>query len=306
MLHSRTMADPAARNRPISLAGLGLLALLALFWGVNWPVMKIAVADIPLLTFRSFCVVAGAVGLLGLARIRGEPLAVPRALWPRVGWAALTNIGLWNLMVVLGVWLLPAGRASILGYTMAVWATVLGWIFLGERVSAKRGLGVGLGIAAMAILIGDDLRMLGTAPWGALAMLTGAVSWAIGVVLMRAMPPDVPTTAITGWQMVLVTPFFILGALVVEHDQWRMPGWPAILATLYNMLISFNFCYLVWNAVVRMVPVAVSGVGSLAIPVVAVLSSMALLGERPGPEELAALLLVMLAIAAVAWPERRV
>jgi drug/metabolite transporter (DMT)-like permease len=119
------------------------------------------------------------------------------------------------------------------------------------------------------------------------------------------MPPELPTTAVTGWQMVLVAPGFIIGAIILEHDQWRMPGWPAILATLYNMLISFNFCYLVWNAVVRMVPVAVSGVGSLSIPVVAVLSSMLLLGDRPGLEEIAALLLVMLAIAAVAWPERR-
>jgi drug/metabolite transporter (DMT)-like permease len=299
------MTDRSADAQPISLRGLGLLALLALFWGVNWPVMKIAVAEIPLLTFRSFCVVSGAVGLLGLAAARGEPLAIPRRLWPRVGWAALTNIGLWNLMIIIGVLLLPPGRASILGYTMAVWATVLGWIFLGEKPSARRILGVGLGICAMAILIGGDLVIVGQAPWGALAMLVGAFSWAIGVVLMRAMPPELPTTAVTGWQMVLVTPAFIIGAIILEHDQWRPVGWPAILATLYNMLISFNFCYLVWNAVVRMVPVAVSGVGSLAIPVVAVLSSMLLLGDIPGLEEIAALLLVMLAIAAVAWPERR-
>jgi drug/metabolite transporter (DMT)-like permease len=54
-----------------------------------------------------------------------------------------------------------------------------------------------------------------------------------------------------------------------------------------------------------MLPVAVTGVGSLAIPVVAVFSSMWLLGEQPGGVEFAALALVVAAIGAVAIPERK-
>jgi len=299
------MTDRPALAPPLPLAGLALLALLALFWGVNWPMIKLAVNDIPVLTFRAFCVAAGAAGMLGIAWARGESLRVPRSVWPRLGWAALTNIGLWNVGVAFGVALLPPGRASILGYTMPVWATVLGWIFLGERPGAQRGLGVALGFLAMLILIGGDLAALGTAPWGAMVMIGGAISWAIGVVLMRAMPAGLPTSSLTGWQMLLVTPGFVLGAIVLEHDRWGPVGWPAILATLYNMTISFVFCYWAWNAVVRMLPVVVSTVGSLSIPVVAVFSSMLILGEWPGPEEFAALVLVTLAIAAAALPERR-
>lgn len=290
---------------PLPLTGLGLLALLALFWGINWPMMKIAVADIPLLTFRAFCVAAGAAGMLGLARMRGEPLLLPRALWRPLGWAALANIVLWNLLVVVGVMLLPPGRAAILGYTMPVWATVLGWIMLGERPTPRRAIGVALGFVAMAVLIGGDIRALGQAPWGALALIAAAISWGFGVVLMKRLPAALPTTTATGWQMLLATPVFVAGALLFEHDQWRPVGWPAIGATLYNMIISFNLCYWAWNTVVRMVPVAVSSVGSLSVPVVAVLSSMVILGEQPGPEEFAALTLVVLAIAAVAFPDKR-
>lgn len=292
-------------SAPLPLSGLGLLALLALFWGINWPMMKIAVEDIPLLTFRACCVAAGAAGMLGLAWARGEPIAVPRAArWP-LFWAALTNVGLWNLMVVVGVQLLPPGRAAILGYTMPVWATVLGWLILGERPTLRRGVGVGLGVAAMAILIGGDIRALDQAPWGALALTAGAIAWGLGVVLMKRLPAALPTTTATGWQMLLMTPLFVAGALILDPGQWRPVGWPAIGATLYNMIVSFNFCYWAWNTVVRMVPVAVSSVGSLSVPVVAVLSSMLMLGERPGVEEIAALVLVMLAIAAVAFPDRK-
>jgi drug/metabolite transporter (DMT)-like permease len=122
---------------------------------------------------------------------------------------------------------------------------------------------------------------------------------------MKRLPAALPTTTATGWQMLLMTPFFVAGALVLEHDQWRPVGWPAIGATLYNMIISFNFCYWAWNTVVRMVPVAVSSVGSLSVPVVAVLSSMLILGDRPGLEEIAALTLVVAAIGAVAFPDRK-
>jgi len=296
---------PADATAPMPLAGLGLMALVALFWGLNWPMMKLAVAEIPLLTFRALCVAAGAVGMLGFAWARGESIAVPRAVWPRLALSTLANIGLWNLFVITGVYLLPPGRASILGYTMVVWAVLFGWLILGERPSRQRLIGVALGFVAMAILIGGDIRALGEAPWGALAMLAGAVSWGAGVVLMKGMPAALPTTVVTGWQMALVTPVFALGAVLFDRDHWAPVGQAAVLATLYNMIISFNFCYWAWNTVVRMVPVAVSGVGSLSVPIVAVLSSMLILGERPGLEEFTALALVVLAIAAVALPERQ-
>jgi drug/metabolite transporter (DMT)-like permease len=162
-------------SAPLPLTGLGLLAMLALFWGINWPMMKLAVEDIPLLTFRAFCVAAGAAGMLGLAWTRGEPIAVPRAARRPLLWAAIANVGLWNLMVVIGVQLLPPGRAAILGYTMPVWATVLGWLMLGERPTLRRGIGVALGFLAMMLLIGGDIRALGQAPWGGLALIAGAV-----------------------------------------------------------------------------------------------------------------------------------
>ena len=298
------MQQPAPRPSRIPLSSLGLLALIALFWGFNWPLMKIAVADLPLFTFRSFCVAAGAAGMLGLAYARGERIAVPRPLWSGLAWAALLNVGLWNVLMIIGVELMPSGRASILGYTMPVWATLLGWIFLGERLTPRRALGVGLGLAAVLLLAAADLQALSAAPWGVIATLAGALGWAGGVVVMKRLPAVLPTTTLTGWQMLLVTPCFIAAALLLERDAIGPVGWPAILATLYNMIISFNFCYWAWNTVVRMLPVAVSAVGSLAVPIVAVFASMLLLGERPGAAEIAALVLVVLAIAAVALPER--
>ena len=66
-----------------------LMLVLTLGWGCNWPMMKIALHEIPVWTFRSLCVWAGAVGVLLIARVRGHALLPPRTQWPRVFVTAL-------------------------------------------------------------------------------------------------------------------------------------------------------------------------------------------------------------------------
>jgi drug/metabolite transporter (DMT)-like permease len=48
-----------------------LLVLLTLFWGVNWPVMKLGVAQLPPLFFRSICLAGGLVVIWAWARATG-------------------------------------------------------------------------------------------------------------------------------------------------------------------------------------------------------------------------------------------
>jgi drug/metabolite transporter (DMT)-like permease len=59
------------------------------------------------------------------------------------------------------------------------------------------------------------------------------------------------------------------------------------------------FCYWAWFKIVEMVPVGVSALSTLMIPVVGVFSGMLVLGESPGWNDLAALLLVIAAQATV-------
>ena len=57
--------------------GVLLLALLSVIWGSNWPVMKIVLGDVPILTFRALCLVVSGPAVLALARLRGEKLRIP-------------------------------------------------------------------------------------------------------------------------------------------------------------------------------------------------------------------------------------
>ena len=74
---------------------------------------------------------------------------------------------------------------------------------LGEPLSARKLLGLGLGISGLGVLIGPDLLILERAPLGALFMLLAAISWAIGTVLVKRTAWELPTLSNVAWQLLL-------------------------------------------------------------------------------------------------------
>ena len=79
----------------------------------------------------------------------------------------------------------------------------------------------------------------------------------------------------------------------------------AWFAVLFNIFLAGTVAHWAWFRMARTLPVAVSSLSSLPVPVVGVLSGMLFLGERPGPSEFIALALVLASLAAVMLPERR-
>src|SRR6266849_1753721 len=76
IVSARTYAPPSSI--------LTLLVLLTLGWGVNWPIMKVVMAEMPPLHFRVLCLAVGAAGLFAIARANRLPIRVPSGAWPRL------------------------------------------------------------------------------------------------------------------------------------------------------------------------------------------------------------------------------
>ena len=51
--------------------GIVLLVLITIFWGINWPAIKLSVNEVPAWTFRTICLLAGTAGLSGVAATAG-------------------------------------------------------------------------------------------------------------------------------------------------------------------------------------------------------------------------------------------
>ncbi|MEO9137198.1 MAG: EamA family transporter [Casimicrobiaceae bacterium] len=277
-----------------------LIFVLALVWGCNWPVLKMGVTELAPLTFRGLTLPLAAAGMLFVSRLCGDSIRIPRALWPRLIVLAFFNITGWNGFLLFGVQQLPAGRSAILGYTMPIWATMIAALVLDEPISRRKLLGLALGFAGMAVLIGEQIVVVRAAPFGALMIITAAILWAYGTVLLRKWQPPAPQNALSGWMMLLgwiplamVAPFFDSQPLVTELAHLSHRGWFAII---YNIFFAGTVANLAWFMLARTLPVAVSSLSSLPVPVVGVISGMILLGERPGWPEWVALGLVVVAL----------
>lgn len=277
-----------------------VLAALALAWGFNWAAMKVALTEVPPWTFRSLCLGLGAGVLFAALGAGGQSLAVPRGQWRRLALLAFVNITCWNMLIAFGVALIPAGRASILAYTMPIWAIPLSVWLLGERITRRRTAGLVLGIAALVLLLGPGLVQMGESPAGSLLVLGAALTWALGTVLQKRFPVRMPLGAYTAWLMLLGGIPVYAGTLLFEDfaDLGSVSLWPA-LGVAYNVFIAFAFAHWAWIKIATSVPVGVFSISMLLIPVIGVLSGAAFLGERPNWAELAALACVLGALVTV-------
>src|SRR4051812_25582202 len=149
-----------------SRSGLLLVLLVAFAWGFNWPMLKIALAEMPPLHFRTWCVLGGAAGLFAIAAASGRRLGVPRGRWGRLLVVTAFNVTAWNVLVAYGVTLMESGRASILGFTMPVWGVLLGRWFFGEPLGARQVAALGLGLAGLLFLLGGEISVAGRSPLG--------------------------------------------------------------------------------------------------------------------------------------------
>jgi len=300
-------ADGGAAAAPHATRSLLPIALLALIWGCNWPVLKLGVSELPPLTFRALTLPFAALGMLAVAKWSGDAIAIPRAWWARVAALAFFNIAGWNGLVLFGVQQLPAGRSAILAYTMPVWATLVALFVLHEPMNRRKWVGLILGMAGMATLLGDDLRTLQRAPFGALMILGAALLWSFGTVLLRKWKPPIAQNTLSGWMMLLgwlpllvAAPFFDNVGLArlanVSGTTW--------FAIFYNIFLAGTVAHWAWFTLARTLPVAMSSMASLPVPVVGVFAGMLVLGERPGAAEWIALALVVAALVAVLLPAR--
>jgi len=296
--------EESSKRSGADLTALALLAVVALAWGLNWSAMKRVLAELPPWSYPAAGLLIGGAGLMAIAALCGQRLRPQRGDWPRLLAIAFTNFTLWQVLAAYGISLLPAGRAATLNFTMPVWSILIGRFVLGERLTMSRVLSLALGVAGVALLIAGDMDAIAAAPLGVALMLACSLSWALATVLIKRYPVSLEPTAFTAWQMRVGGAPIALGAIVLEHDAWRPISATALFAFSYSVVFAWTLAYWAWTRAVIALPLAVSSLGVLAIPIVGVLGGIVLLGERPPPTDYGALALLGAALGVLVFGGR--
>jgi len=284
-----------------------LLGLVVVLWGVNWPMMKVGVALMPPLSFAALRLLLGAVTLLLVAAGAGQLRLPARHDLPIVVWVGLLQMAGFLICVSLALLYVPAGRSAILAYTTPLWVVPLAWAFLGERLSAGRLAGLGLGLAGVLVLFNpaavawdDPNALLGNG-----LLLLAALLWAVNIVQVRGHRWQGTPLSLGPWQFLVGAALLLPVAVVVD---WGRPvDWtPALLAVLaYNGPLATGFCFWAMVTVSRALPATTTSLGTLGTPVVGLLSATLFLGEPLGLASLAGLGLIAAGLLAVILAGRR-
>jgi drug/metabolite transporter (DMT)-like permease len=267
---------PDARPRLVYL----YLAVIVVSWAANWPLMKLALGDAPPLSFVLLRLV-GTLALLAPAMLALRTPLVP-ARGERWGlfWVGQLQIAGFLICSIIGLAILPAGRAIVLAYTMALWAIPIELWLEPRQLGRYQLLGAVVGFAGLFLFMNPAL-----VDWGdprALAanamLLLAAICWALGSILYRRRSWRTGFWAQTFWQLAVST--VVIAAIMLPLGLGGPIDWsPRLLAILaYNWIVTTALGYFLWNKVLAVMPAGVAGQVMALTPVGGFLLSTALFG----------------------------
>jgi drug/metabolite transporter (DMT)-like permease len=228
----------------MSRRGWFLFVSLGIIWGLPYLFIKVAVEHLepPIIVFLR--VVMGAALLLPIALRRGAL----RPVRPVLGWTivfALVEVtGPWVLLSFAETRVSSSFAALMISAVPLVGAVLAQVLKLDDRLHGARILGLGMGVAGVAALVGLDVQTGGTI--AVVALVVTAVGYALGPIIIATKLQSVPAIGV-------ITTTFVFNAIIylpVAILRWPtepVPGaaWGSVvvlgvLATAIAFLIFFE------------------------------------------------------------------
>jgi drug/metabolite transporter (DMT)-like permease len=251
--------------RPVVFVYLGVIIVT---WAGNWPLMKLALGQVPPLVFVLLRLI-GSLALMGPALLLArQSLLPPRSERLGLFWVGQLQVAGFLICSIIGLAILPAGRAIVLAYTMPLWAIPIGLFLWREPLGRNQLAGAGVGFAGLVLFMNPTLVdwRNGQVLAGNSLLLLAALAWALGSCLYRRRPWRSSFWAQTLWQLAVsiipVGAIVLIGAIVVAEPvgspsvHWS----PAVVAILaYNCIVTTALGYFLWGKVLTMMPAATAG-----------------------------------------------
>lgn len=293
------------KPRPID--WLLLMSLVAM-WGSSFLLTKLAVTALPPTSVVAGRLGVAAVALLALARWRRLGLPRSRLLWGYLIAIAVTGNCLPFFLISWGQQSIDSGLAGILMAVMPLAVLVLAHYFVdGERLTAPRAAGFGLGFLGIVVLTGPEalsrLQGQGASLVPQLAVLGGALCYAVTTIIARRRPDSEPLLAAAG--VMLTGSLLMLPTAAAVDLPWpQLPGWAPLLAVAALGLVCTAAATVVYFTLIGSAGPTFLALINYLIPLWALGMGALFLGERPGWNVLAALGLILGGIGLSQWGGR--
>jgi drug/metabolite transporter (DMT)-like permease len=258
---------PAARRD-----GVVALVLVVLFWGFTWPVNKVILTVLSPYWMAAVRSAIATAALFAISVGRGRLVRPSRADLPVVLSITLLHMVGFVVLANIGLQLVPTGRSVVLAYTTPLWVTPGAALFLGERPTAARMVGVVLGLLGLVVLFNPVAFDWSdrAAVAGNLAILGAALLWAASILHIRAHPWRATPFELAPWETLLATALLTPIALLsgpVPHVVWDAR---LAILLLYSAVPGTALAYWATATASRHLPAVTTSLGLLLTPVLSV------------------------------------
>jgi drug/metabolite transporter (DMT)-like permease len=253
-------------------------ALLVLFWGSAFSVVKVGLEYAPPLLFAGLRTLIGGLVILLVAVVWGGSPRLRRD-WPVFLLFAAFNVIFFFGFQTLAVLYLPSGTAAVLEYLQPLLVGLLAWTILGESLSLAKIVGLILGFSGIvAVSAGSIVGNI--SPVGVAFGAGSAFSWALGTVLFKRYEARISTM----WAVALP---FVIGGMVLTLSSFAVESWSevsptaALFASLsYVSLVEIALAWLIWFGLIRAGEASRVAVYVFFVPLVSIVVGAIFLDER--------------------------
>lgn len=275
-----------------------LLVIVVVILGLNWPIMATAVKSISPVWMGVFRLGGATLVIVLIAVGSGRLRLPPRADLPIIFTLAFFRLCGVTLLVFIALQMIPPGRSSVIAWTTPLWTVPIAAVFLGDAMTRRRWMGLGLGIVGVIVLfepwnldwgnpdiaIGHTLLVLGSITNASTSVHIRGHRWTITP--LDALP----------WQLAGATAVMLLLALFVEGApvvDWT-PSLIAIVA--YQGILASGIALWAQIVILRNINPVSANLTMMGVPAIGVISSAIFLGEVITPELTAGLVLITLGV----------
>jgi drug/metabolite transporter (DMT)-like permease len=304
-VHPR-VPDPAlALSAPDGSSWASLLAL-TLIWGTAFLAIAIGVETLPPATLVATRIGVAALVLCIAGALMGLRLPPLGWLWLRFLLLACVGNAVPFTLVSWGQERIDSGSAGVLMAVMPLATLVLAHFFVpGEFMTRRRTLGFLLGLCGVVVLTGPSaLASLGGAQSAIIrqvAVLSGAICYAINTILARRMPASHPVVS-AACTMLMATAVMVPAALIFDRPWELTPSAESLWAAVWLGLVPTGLATVLYFHVVSTAGPTFLSLMNYVIPVVAVLAGIALAQETFAWRIVFALALILLGLLTATRP----
>jgi drug/metabolite transporter (DMT)-like permease len=280
--------------RPRDFAGLVVLSVL---WGGSFLLIRVAVPAL-----GPFVLVELRVGLAAVALIL-YALTIGRMPKIRTRWKSFLVLGFLNTampfcLISTAEIHLTASLAAILNSTTVMFTAIVATVWMGDVLTARKAIGILLGIAGVTVLVGwDPLPLNGGVLLAVAAMLIASLSYALGATYAKQSFSGIPPLGMAIGQ--LCGAVVLLAPLAAVSVPAEAPSFVVALSILGLALLSTAVAYLIYFRLIENVGPTSTVTVTLLVPVFGLLFGILLLDEPFGVGTLAGLVIILLSVVLI-------